>query len=93
MTEEEWRVSADPQVMLEFLRGLASDRKLRLFACVCFRRICHVIMNSPRAVDFGERFADDQASLAEWRLHFETPEITVARRQGPGYVERGVSIR
>jgi hypothetical protein len=31
MTEAEWLACADPEKMLEFLRGRASERKLRLF--------------------------------------------------------------
>ncbi len=35
MTEAEWLAATDSEPMLEFLRGKASDRKLRLFACAC----------------------------------------------------------
>jgi hypothetical protein len=38
MTEAGWWDAADPTSMLEFLRGRATDRKLRLFACACVRR-------------------------------------------------------
>jgi hypothetical protein len=39
MTEAEWLTCEDPKAMLGFVTGKASDRKLRLFACVTCRLI------------------------------------------------------
>ena len=36
MTEREWLACTDPRRMLKFLRGVAGDRKLRLFTAACF---------------------------------------------------------
>ena len=41
MTESEWITATAPQPMLESLRGRADNRKLRLFAVACCRRIWH----------------------------------------------------
>jgi hypothetical protein len=39
MKEAEWLTCQEPQPMLAFLRGQASERKLRLFTVACCWRI------------------------------------------------------
>jgi hypothetical protein len=47
VTEPDWLACTDPQPMLEFLRGKASERKLRLFAAASFRRLV-ALLPDPR---------------------------------------------
>lgn len=69
MTEAEWLAGKDPEPMLEFLRGKASDRKLRLFACACCERVRNLITRTGnKAVRAAEQFADgliDQRQLRD----------------------------
>jgi hypothetical protein len=53
--------------MLEFLRGKAGERKLRLFAIAACRRIWHLFTEEPRrrVVEEAERYADGAASREE----------------------------
>src|SRR5437867_2460076 len=47
MTEAEWLACPDPGPMLQFLSGKVSERKLRLFACACARRLLP-LLREPR---------------------------------------------
>jgi hypothetical protein len=59
MTEAEWLACDDPEPMLEFLRDKVSERKVRLFACACVRRVGHLLTDAGRrAVQTAEAYAD-----------------------------------
>jgi hypothetical protein len=59
MTEQDWLACADLRKMLAFLRGKVSDRKLRLFACACYRRGGHTVSGLPLpALEAAELYAD-----------------------------------
>jgi hypothetical protein len=68
MTEADWLVSTDPEPMLRFLRQQPGhERKLRLFAVACCRRLAPLVAEPSRrrAVEVIERYADGRASERE----------------------------
>jgi hypothetical protein len=67
MNEVQWNCCAEPQKMLTFLRGRATDRQLRLFAAACYRRIWHLLEDdrSQEAVTMLERYTESTASTEE----------------------------
>jgi hypothetical protein len=67
MTEVEWLSCTYPKPMLAFLKGKASDRKLRLFAVACCRRIWHLLTDdrSRKVVQLSEKYAEYSASHDE----------------------------
>jgi hypothetical protein len=74
MSETEWLTCVDPEPMLELLRGNASGRKMRLFACACCRRIWHLLHDkrSRKAVECSEQFADG---------HIDKEQLSAARKE------------
>jgi hypothetical protein len=94
VTEDQWLTATDPQPMLDFLRGRASERKLRLFACATCRsawhwleddRLARQLLEDERSrfsVDAGERYADGAATAKE---------LAAAHRRAWRLVRRTVS--
>jgi hypothetical protein len=70
--------------MLEFLRGKASVRKMRLFACACCRSVwpCMTDGRGRLAVEVAERFADGGATAEEMQ----------AAAHGAGTAEYDVAV-
>jgi hypothetical protein len=66
MTEAEWLHATEPGPMLAYLGSKASNRKLRLLACGCCRRIWSLLTDRPSrtAVDVAEAYADQQTEYA-----------------------------
>jgi hypothetical protein len=66
MTEQEWLACADPDAMLAAVQesNAASERKFRLFAVGCCRRIRPLITpeESWKAVEVAEQYADGAAT-------------------------------
>lgn len=70
LTEAEWLAASDPRALLVGVARVQPpgwDRKLRLFACACWRQIGHLVGDPFRqaVLDVAERYADGQAGVAE----------------------------
>ena len=65
MTESEWGACTGPEALLGCVKGCASERRLRLFACACVRAAWPWTGEPDHpAVGAAERFADGQADAA-----------------------------
>lgn len=67
MTESEWLECVDPTPILEFLQANVSERKLRLFAVACSRRVWDQI--DEQEVLRGLSFLVDQCGAADHSTH------------------------
>jgi len=73
--------------MLDFLQGKASERKLRLFACACCRRIWQIMPydEEREAVEVLERHLGGAASPDELRHAYDVLDSSGDTRAGPAY--------
>jgi hypothetical protein len=82
--EATWLACTDAKAMLAFLRGKASDRKLRLFAAACCRVAWSSLgpHRSRRAVEVAERYADGLATEQDLhRARSQACEATMRNRR------------
>jgi hypothetical protein len=92
VTEAEWLACTYAAPLLEFLRGKASDRKFRLFAVACCRRLgedrLSFYLETEQALLVAERFADglaseeERASAAALAEQAVTAEVNAVGRAG-----------
>jgi hypothetical protein len=97
MTETEWLACADATPMLEFLKGKASDRKLRFFLAACARRVLPASPDEDMtaALAVAERFADGMESrhrLARIRSALKTRHQDRVSRWSPLYTSHIRSV-
>jgi hypothetical protein len=91
MTEADWLDCTDPTSMLEFLRGKASERTMRLFAVACCRRIWPWLPKPGRkAVTIAEGHAEGLRSLEE--LQQAHRRVSGGRRSPDNLAERALRV-
>jgi hypothetical protein len=96
MFEARWLRCGEPQMMLRYLLGKTGDRKFRLFACACVRRIWPLLRDerSRLAVAVAEHYADYPGGLTQLRQVRIEARLAEQLLWGSGEYEReGEPIR
>lgn len=100
MTNDQWGVCTDPDAMVSFIEGRASERKLRLLGVACCRRAEHLMTDRRHrdAIEAAERLADGLLTEAEFEeilqpvvgLWVELPDATTNQWE-PGHYMTGAT--
>src|SRR5437868_7051482 len=95
MTAAEWLMMTDPTPMISYVRGGASDRKMRLLAVAACRRVWEHLHDerSRRGVEAAELFADgqiteNQLADASTNAHTVSEEVSTFH----GFAQAVVSV-
>lgn len=69
MTEADWLSCTALDRLMKAVRDTGSDRKLRLFACACTRRVWDLLQSeeTQQAVGLAEAYADGRVAASELR--------------------------
>ena len=82
MTEKQWLACKNPLTMLFETQLPSADRKRRLFAVACARRVAHRLPDQKcePAFEVVEKFADGQLDLAGFVAAIDGSGRAVGRR-------------
>lgn len=89
MSEAEWRDNPHIFELIGFFESQVGNRRRRLFACACCRRVWNMLHQRVSAqviVELAEAFADGQASEAELRAAHEHYDFSDLQAQLVGRV-------
>ncbi len=96
MTERDWLECDDPEALLELLwqNARPSNRKLRLFACACYRRVWSLLTEERHraAVETAERYADGLATRKELDRARRDAQDAPIRATATGHFLREVEL-
>src|SRR5437868_6997402 len=84
ITHGEWVGHIDPNWILELIRSNATDRKLRLYACACCRRILHLLGNQHdhNTIQVAEAVADRLLPQSERIKALRAMTLSMRRQWG-----------
>lgn len=85
MKEADWLASSNARHLLQGVRSRLGDRKLRLLACACCRRVWHLLVSecSRRAVAVAERYADGLVSPQRLNDIYQGARAGISEKRGP----------
>jgi hypothetical protein len=74
--EEIWFSGTELRATISFLKGKSHERKLKLFACACCRRINHLLIDdrSKRAIDVVEQFHEGRVTRQIYDNAFQSAQ-------------------